>query len=343
VVGSPIAAVFRAPGPLFCVLILAASARALAAPPPDAAAPPAEDSGVDTVSGAGVPDSEELPTAPMLLPFADAFVRGGPPRKPGLVWKHTRFRDSEYVALGGMLLAVVPSFIIQPSPGRFPSNVGVDESARSALRIEHWEVRQTARDASDVLLTLAVNYPLIVDAVVVAGWYRDAPDVGWELAMIDLEALVVNATLAAWTSALSSRERPYGRLCPKERALQDLDCSSNNRYRSYFSGHTSTAFVSAGLMCMHHANVPLYGGGVPDGAACGLALGAAGTMAYLRVAADQHYLSDVLTGAAVGSAIGFGLPWALHYREPPPRSGPAKGPRVTLLPAPNGAHVLGTF
>lgn len=334
----------RAPGLFLSLLIVTGSARALAAAPTDPAAPPQkQDSGVDTVSGAGVPADEELPPGPMALPFMEPFASEGPRPTPGLRWQHARFRDGEYLALGAMVLAVVPSFVVSPSPGRFPGDVGIDEAARSALRIEDWEVRQTARDASDVLLTVAINYPLIVDAAVVAGWYRDAPDVGWELAMIDLEAFVANAAVAAWTSALSSRERPYGRLCPKERALQDLDCSSSNRYRSYFSGHTSTAFVSAGLTCMHHAHVPLYGGGAPDGAACGLALGAAGAMAYLRVAADQHYLSDVLTGAAVGSAFGFGLPWALHYRKPLPGRAPSKGPRVTLLPTPDGAHVLGTF
>ena len=34
---------------------------------------------------------------------------------------------------------------------------------------------------------------------------------------------------------------------------------------------------------------------------------------YLREAADKHYLSDVLTGAAVGAAVGWAIPY-LHYR-----------------------------
>ena len=35
---------------------------------------------------------------------------------------------------------------------------------------------------------------------------------------------------------------------------------------------------------------------------------------YLRIAADKHYLSDVLTGAIVGSAVGFVVPYFLHPR-----------------------------
>ena len=36
------------------------------------------------------------------------------------------------------------------------------------------------------------------------------------------------------------------------------------------------------------------------------AIGAA--TAYLRIAADQHYLTDVMTGAVIGSAVGVGVP-----------------------------------
>ena len=36
------------------------------------------------------------------------------------------------------------------------------------------------------------------------------------------------------------------------------------------------------------------------------------TGAYLRIAADRHYATDVLTGALVGSAIGFSVPYLAH-------------------------------
>jgi len=36
----------------------------------------------------------------------------------------------------------------------------------------------------------------------------------------------------------------------------------------------------------------------------------------LRIAADMHWASDVLTGAAVGTAVGAGLPVLLHARNP---------------------------
>jgi membrane-associated phospholipid phosphatase len=39
------------------------------------------------------------------------------------------------------------------------------------------------------------------------------------------------------------------------------------------------------------------------------------TTAWLRVAADVHWATDVLTGAAVGTAIGFAVPYGLHRRQ----------------------------
>ena len=41
-------------------------------------------------------------------------------------------------------------------------------------------------------------------------------------------------------------------------------------------------------------------------------LAGAATVGYLRIAADQHYFTDVLVGAAAGSAIGFAVPYGFH-------------------------------
>ena len=45
--------------------------------------------------------------------------------------------------------------------------------------------------------------------------------------------------------------------------------------------------------------------------AAGLTLAA--LTGYLRLAADKHYVSDVLAGTAVGAAVGWAVPY-LHYR-----------------------------
>ena len=47
------------------------------------------------------------------------------------------------------------------------------------------------------------------------------------------------------------------------------------------------------------------------------ALALAGATAALRVAAGRHFFTDVVVGAAAGSAVGFGLPY-LHLRGEAP-------------------------
>lgn len=97
---------------------------------------------------------------------------------------------------------------------------------------------------------------------------------------------------------------------------------------SFFSGHATLAFAlatSAGTVASmrHHRLAPVMW-------AAGLTLATAG--AYLRIAADRHYATDVLAGAIVGSAVGFGVPYFAH-RPTPAKAG------FAFTPVPGG----GTF
>ena len=58
---------------------------------------------------------------------------------------------------------------------------------------------------------------------------------------------------------------------------------------------------------------------------------------YTRMAADQHYLTDVLVGAAVGAGIGVGMPLWLHGRED--RQPGERASSVKVLPLPLGVLV----
>lgn len=72
------------------------------------------------------------------------------------------------------------------------------------------------------------------------------------------------------------------------------DKSDNN---SFFSGHTSTAFTGAGLLCLQ-----------AERWMCASGLGVAAMTGYLRIAADKHWLSDVVVGAGVGFVNGRLMP-----------------------------------
>jgi len=95
---------------------------------------------------------------------------------------------------------------------------------------------------------------------------------------------------------------------------------------SFFSGHTSFAFatvVSAGVVAHargYAAEPYIWAGGLTLAALTG----------YLRIAADKHYFSDVLIGAAVGTGAGLLVPqMTIHH--------------LTLVPQTDGVAVAGRW
>lgn len=271
------------------------------------------------------------------------------PRVPRVGWdeRWPKAGAPEMVTTGAAAVLVFASRAISPQPSNWRDVSPLDAAARSAIRLGTAAERNTADDASDLLLTLMVNQ-LIVDATLVAWWGHDRPSVGYQLALIDLEALALTGGLQALVSALVSRWRPFRDTCVGPRESQTRDCQENKQYTSFWSGHTSGAFTVAGLMCMHHAYLPLYGGGAAEPLTCATAVAAAATVGYLRMAADQHFLTDVLVGAAVGTMSGLGVPWLLHYRggaQADARGTGRSGSPISIhvAPGPLGLAVFGEF
>lgn len=151
--------------------------------------------------------------------------------------------------------------------------------------------------------------------------------------------LVVEATFAALaltqvTKFLVGRARPYTVGAPRE--LLESAHGRSDQNLSFFSGHTSLAFS---LVCASATIATLRGSRHAWLAwAAGIPLALA--TATLRLAADKHWLSDVLVGAAVGAAVGVGLP-ALFHR--PVESAPGGLPDIRLLPAPSGLALHARF
>ncbi len=66
------------------------------------------------------------------------------------------------------------------------------------------------------------------------------------------------------------------------------------------------------------------------------------TTATFRVVADMHYASDVLTGALLGTLVGYGVP-LLHYSRLGSSTTTMAGMQLHLVPSPGGLGVLGIF
>lgn len=282
--------------------------------------------------------SGEMPPAPL------------PPRGKPLQWQPgwKKFSPLDYgvslasgaVAIGALLFG----------PGRdraIDRQLGIDDTIRDHLRAPTDRGRLWARDASDVALALLVSYPIAVDGLLNAGWYRRSPEVAMQMILMDLEVQAINGGITSLFKAFVLRERPYGRACGEEISEQTNDCRRKDRYFSHFSGHASASFASASVLCMHHQQHSLLeqtSAWLP----CGTAYAAATATATLRVIADRHYASDVLAGAITGTLTGLLVPW-LHYRRNGQQSDSADSAtwlaahHIGLVPAARSLQVVGVF
>lgn len=331
-------------------------------PPPAAPVPP-----TDVVSGAGSPKESRSESPPIRVESPPAssepvLVKPPPPKPPEgprrevhdspqlarrLSWRWPKFQLYQYgLTLGQGALAVASVAI--PGKPNFTGTNPFDEAGRNALRIPGYDGYLYARDASDVGLVLLLNQQL-VDTLFVTWWFHDKGSTAFQMGLLDLQTVSFSAGLNSLVAGLVGRERPYARSVCAEggRDADTSDCLGNNRYRSFFSGHSTAAFTLASLTCVHHINLPLYGGGVADAIPCATSMVTAAGVALLRVASDQHYLSDVMTGAAFGVASGFAIPYLFAYsQELSPSEGTKKALGVTslsILPTPTGLQIGGTF
>lgn len=121
-------------------------------------------------------------------------------------------------------------------------------------------------------------------------------------ALLLVETLTISSLANQFVKFTAGRARPF--TIRDNPNLYDDRADDN---LSFYSGHTNMAFalvVSAGTIAHirnYDAEPYIWGFGIP----------AAVFVAYARVAAQKHYFTDVLVGAAMGSLIGFAVPW-LH-------------------------------
>lgn len=269
--------------------------------------------------------------------------REGSRRSWNPAWR--RFSLGNYILTGVTLATGGAAFLIPPAPERWRTRNAVDEWGHDNLGTTGYQRSGWAQDTSDVLLSALIASPFLVDSLAVTYWYRESHDVAGQMALITAEAYGVASAIQGLTAGLASRERPYGRECGT--AINDKlkDCTGNNRYRSFFSGHATLAFTAASVSCSHHLRHDVFGDRVADAVACASAFVTAAAVGTLRIVGDRHYISDVTVGAAFGTLSGFGIPWLLHY-GPLARvssDGKLKAMKLRLAAVPNGMGIGGDF
>jgi membrane-associated phospholipid phosphatase len=213
---------------------------------------------------------------------------------------------------------------LAPDGCRFCSPNAVDDRVARAVA---WDDLRLAARMSDVGLFA------VVPAVALGSLSLAAHQSG-RLGTLPIDLLLVaEATAAAQllnqtTKFAVGRERPFVHWLAADQKGQTAHPADNDL--SFFSGHTTLAFA---LVTSSYtvAKVRAYPW-APLILAAGLPL--AGSVGWLRMAAGRHYLTDVLTGALVGTAVGVALP-LLHRRT--------AQTEAVLSPGPQGLTLSGRF
>lgn len=317
--------------------------------PVPAPAPPAPEPGEPET-----PEEPERPLArppaqPVPVPTPSPVVLGGKPLPPGrfarpLEWRRTRYTKLDFAITIAGAATTLTAAIVAPGPRHVRGPLLFDRPIEDALRAPTTQQAYVYRDASDTGLSLLVTWPFFVDALITAWWYRGSRDTAEQMALIGLETLAVSGAIQGVTNVLVSRERPYGDTCGQPGGLpaNAIDCTSSTHYRSFFSGHSAFSFTAASLICFEHTELRLLGGPW-DAISCAGGYAVAAATATFRVAGTMHYPTDILTGALVGTAVGWGVP-LLHLRNP--NVGTMRttgGLTMKLVPNGTGAGVVGTF
>jgi membrane-associated phospholipid phosphatase len=284
------------------------------------------------------------PTPTVVTPPADQPTPPAPLRHPGtrLSWDRTfnRMDAPEMIFTGVAAGVALATNIIHPLKTGWAGGVLFDDKLRS-LRAPTLDAQLEVRTGTDVGLAAITTFPILVDSMIVAYWYRGSSDVALQMALIDAEAFALTGAIEGTTNFLSGRARPYASECGTSVPNNTTDCSSDALYRSFFSGHTAVSFTAAGLICAHHEALHLFESAA-DTVTCATGLVAAATIGTLRMVGDAHYFSDVFVGSVVGTAVGLGVPLLHHYKRAEPGAD-SSGLSLHVVPGPTGAQIMGTF
>ena len=207
-----------------------------------------------------------------------------------------------------------------PKECRICTPPAADEAMREAIV---WKKTGTATKLSDAGLGLTSAWAIGSLTIAAAADHR--------LRAADSLLVVESTSLAMMLNQIVklevARKRPD--------APSDKGKPPNPQHNmSFFSGHATWTFassVSAGTVAFlrGYRGAPVVLGG-------GLALSAA--TSYFRLAANRHWPTDVLAGAAIGSLIGAIVP-RLHLMSPEPARTSMMGPG----PAPTWITVGGVL
>ncbi len=221
-------------------------------------------------------------------------------------WREFGVADAVITA-GFAVLAITTEIVGAPRQPRWERPILADQPLRSALGGTTTRGERRAALASDVGVILMMTAPVLDAAAVGYGVHRDVK-LATNLGLFSLESLAISSGVTNLTKVVVGRARPLTAECLSLKLSSQGRACERRPNVSFFSGHTTAAFTGAGLICAFGTVTPMHGEGVVGQIPCVSALAVAAATATLRIVANKHHLSDVITGVVVGLLSGWALP-----------------------------------
>lgn len=155
---------------------------------------------------------------------------------------------------------------------------------------------KNAAFTSDILLYSSLISPMLLFAD------NKARDNAFEIITMTGEVFLINNALTLITKNLAGRYRPYAYnsdVSIDEKLNTDVN-------KSFFSGHSSNTF--AFMVLTAKLFTELHPDSKYNPYVWTLCLGVATSTGLLRYFAGKHFPTDIITGAIVGSAVGYIIP-----------------------------------
>lgn len=222
------------------------------------------------------------------------------------------------IPLGGALLAIQFAWT-PPKHPRWTGGFLFDGKIRTALVGKTRSVQKNAADIGDVLFKFGSVIPIVIDVGITLAVHQK-PDVALQILLIDLQSAALAALVSLTSEHAVGRGRPFVAQCQSDGTVRDEHgrpllnrCRNGDEAKSFYSGHAAATMTSAGLTCLTHQRLPLFGGGAADVAPCVVMVGVSLTTGFTRIIGDMHWASDVVIGWGIGALAGYVLPAAIHY------------------------------
>jgi membrane-associated phospholipid phosphatase len=221
---------------------------------------------------------------------------------------------------GALGLSVVLLSIYQPEllpkSCHWCTPPGIDADVRNALV---WKGHERTADILSTILDIAEPVSAM-GYLLLASNNKGDVNAGLVDSLLVTEAAAAALLVNQAVKLLVGRKRPYAFYG------NDVGYAKSEDNLSFYGGHTSFAFSVVAATVTVAAMRGYPGVGIVAGVGFGVAVG----VGYLRIAADQHWWTDILVGSAVGGLVGWAIPRIFH--SPVPAATPASPSGVRMLP-----------